>query len=45
MVDVDVQAGRSGQFDVLVDGTLRYSRHATGRFPSDDDIARLAAAQ
>lgn len=41
--DVDVQPGRSGQFDVLVDGELKYSRYASGRFPSDEEIARLGA--
>jgi predicted Rdx family selenoprotein len=39
--DIELQPGRSGQFDILVDGGLEYSRHATGRFPSEDDIAKL----
>ncbi|MCC6535701.1 MAG: Rdx family protein [Burkholderiales bacterium] len=43
--DVDVQPGRSGQFDVLVDGELKYSRYASGRFPSDEEIARLGACR
>ena len=41
LTDVDIEPGRSGQFDIVVDGTLKYSRYQTGRFPSDDEIARL----
>jgi predicted Rdx family selenoprotein len=39
--DIDLQTGKSGQFDVLIDGTLKYSRYQTGRFPSDADIETL----
>ena len=39
---VDIQVGKSGQFDVVVDGRLVYSRYQTGRFPSDADLERLA---
>ena len=39
--DVDLQAGKSGQFDVIVDGTLKYSRYQTGRFPSAADIEAM----
>ena len=39
---VDIQVGKSGQFDVVVDGQLVYSRYETGRFPSDADLERLA---
>ncbi len=42
--NVEIEPGRSGQFDILVDGKLRYSRYQTGRFPSDDEIAALSAA-
>lgn len=36
--------GGKGQFDVLVDGTLLFSKHEEGRFPEPDEIlARLAA--
>lgn len=38
---VEIQPGRAGQFDVMVDGRLAYSRHATGRFPTDADLAQL----
>lgn len=36
--EIDIMTGKSGQFDVLVDGALKYSRYETGRFPSDADI-------
>jgi predicted Rdx family selenoprotein len=41
VTEVDVQPGKSGQFDIVVDGTLKYSRYQTGRFPSDADIDAL----
>jgi len=40
---VDVQVGKTGQFDVLVDGRLAYSKHRTGRFPSEADLQRALA--
>ena len=41
VADIDLQTGKSGQFDVFVDGTLKYSRYQTGRFPSDADIEAM----
>ena len=38
---VDLQAGKSGQFDVVIDGSLAYSRYATGRFPADADLEKI----
>ncbi|HVG05299.1 MAG TPA: Rdx family protein [Burkholderiaceae bacterium] len=35
---VDLRPGRSGQFDVVLDGDPAYSRYETGRFPSDADL-------
>jgi selT/selW/selH-like putative selenoprotein len=35
--------GAKGQFDVLQDGELVFSKHQTGRFPENDEI--LAALQ
>jgi predicted Rdx family selenoprotein len=40
--DVELRAGRSGQFDVTVDGVLKYTRTKTGRFPTDAEIEDLA---
>ena len=39
--DIEVRIGRSGQFDVTVDGQLKYTRSKTGRFPTDDEIEDL----
>jgi predicted Rdx family selenoprotein len=39
--EIDLQTRKSGQFDVIVDGALKYSRYQTGRFPSDADINAL----
>jgi len=35
--------GRSGIFDITIDGTLAYSKHKTGNFPSDDEVRALVA--
>jgi predicted Rdx family selenoprotein len=39
--EVELRPGKSGQFDVTVDGALRYTRSRTGRFPTDDEIEDL----
>jgi predicted Rdx family selenoprotein len=39
---VDLQTGKSGQFDVVIDGRLAWSRYETRGFPSDADLAKLA---
>jgi selT/selW/selH-like putative selenoprotein len=39
--DIELRPGKSGQFDITVDGKLAYSRHRTGRFPSDAEIDAL----
>jgi predicted Rdx family selenoprotein len=38
---VDIEPGKSGQFDVVVDGRLAYSRYETGRFPAEADLLKL----
>jgi predicted Rdx family selenoprotein len=39
---VEIQLGKTGQFDVLVDGRLVWSRHAAGGgFPSDADLSKI----
>ena len=40
--DVELKVGKSGQFDVTVDGSLKYTRSKTGRFPTDDEVEDLA---
>jgi predicted Rdx family selenoprotein len=39
--DIELRTGRSGQFDVTVDGVLKYTRSRTGRFPTDAEIEDL----
>jgi predicted Rdx family selenoprotein len=41
---VEVRTGKSGQFDIAVDGKLAYSRHDTGRFPRDEDLEKIGNA-
>lgn len=38
---VELQTGKSGQFDVVVDGKLAYSRYETGRFPWEADLEKI----
>ena len=38
---VDIQQGKTGQFDVVVDEKLVYSRYETRRFPSDADLEKF----
>ena len=42
--EFELKPGKSGQFDVTVDGTLKYTRSKTGRFPTDDEIEDLCSA-
>jgi predicted Rdx family selenoprotein len=39
---VDIRQGQSGQFDVVVNGDLAYSRYETGRFPSEADLEKMS---
>ena len=36
-------AGGKGQFDVIADGDLVFSKHELGRFPEDGEIRALLA--
>jgi hypothetical protein len=36
--------GGNSQYDVVVDGTLVFSKQREGRFPDDGEIARLIGA-
>ena len=40
-VDIELRPGKSGQFDVTVDGALKYTRSKTGRFPTDAELEGL----
>ena len=37
-----VAPGSTGQFDILVDGAPAFSRHETGRFPTDAEVEAIA---
>lgn len=43
-VEAKTTPGGKGQFDVLRDGELVYSKHETGRFPGEAEIASLVGA-
>lgn len=36
--------GRGGIFDVVADGKLVYSKHATGRFPEESEVVEAIRA-
>ena len=38
---VDVEPGKTGQFDILVDGKVVYSRYDTGRFPAEPELLKI----
>jgi len=40
---VELVGGGGGIFDITVDGVLAYSKHETGRFPTDDEIRQTVA--
>ena len=37
--------GGTGQFDVLADGDLVFSKHEAGRFPEEHEIVRALAGR
>ena len=38
---VELQTGKAGQFDLVANGKLVYSRYETGRFPWEADLEKL----
>lgn len=40
-VEAKATPGGKGQFDVVRDGELVFSKHAVGRFPGESEIERL----
>jgi selT/selW/selH-like putative selenoprotein len=36
--EVELVEGEKGVFDVIVDGELVFSKHARGRFPTEQEI-------
>lgn len=43
-VDASASPGRNGQFDILRDGELLFSKHAEHRFPGEGEVERLVGA-
>ena len=41
--DVRLRKSSGGVFEITVDGGLRYSKKATGRFPTGDEILATVA--
>jgi predicted Rdx family selenoprotein len=44
-VDARATPGGKGQFDVLRDGELVFSKHTEGRFPGEGEVERLVSAR
>lgn len=40
-VEATAAPGGRGQFDVIKDGEIVFSKHAVGRFPGEGEIERL----
>jgi hypothetical protein len=40
----EITAGKTGQFDVIVNGKLVFSKSSTGRFPVDGEVEEIFAA-
>jgi selT/selW/selH-like putative selenoprotein len=41
--DVQLRKSGGGVFEIKVDGLLRYSKKATGRFPTDEEVLATLA--
>ncbi len=41
--EVHLTRSDGGVFEITVDGALRFSKKATGRFPTDDEVANAVA--
>ncbi len=39
-MSASLEPGTVGQFDVIVDGKLVFSKHKEGRFPDEEEIVR-----
>jgi selT/selW/selH-like putative selenoprotein len=42
--DVELVRSSGGVFEIAVDGQLKFSKKAQGRFPTDDEVDALAKA-
>lgn len=39
--EIALKPSDGGRFELTVDGDLVFSKHATGRFPEEDELVRL----
>jgi len=39
-VQAQIEPGKPGQFDVIADGKLIFSKHKENRFPEHDEVLR-----
>jgi len=44
-IEASATPGGKGQFDVLRDGDLVFSKHSEGRFPGEAEVERLVSAR
>ncbi len=44
-VEAQATPGGTGQFDILRDGELVFSKHSEGRFPGEGEVERLVGAR
>jgi predicted Rdx family selenoprotein len=42
--NVEIKAGKTGQFDVITDGKLLFSKAERGRFPADGEVEEALAS-
>ena len=43
-IEAELIRGTNGVFDVVADGTLVFSKHATGRFPDHGEVEQAIRA-
>jgi predicted Rdx family selenoprotein len=43
-MDATATPGGKGQFDIVSNGELVFSKHDTGRFPGEGEVERLVGA-
>ena len=41
--DAKIKAGKTGQFDVITDGKVIFSKEAAGRFPLEGEVEQALA--
>ncbi len=42
VAEVEIVKGATGQFDIIADGAIRFSKRDTARFPTDEEVDALA---